>query len=328
MKKILVTGVAGFIGYHLTKKLLKKHKVFGVDNINKYYDIKIKLDRLKNLNNKNFFFKKIDITQKKKLEVIFKKYKPDIVINLAAQAGVRYSLKKPIKYINYNIIGFQNILDLSVKYSIKALLFASSSSVYGRTKNKILSENDRTDKPISVYGVTKKTNEMMAYCYSSLYNLPTFGFRLFTVYGPWGRPDMSLFKFVSNILKNKKIYLFNNGKHERDFTYVDDVVAVINRCVQSLLKNKISKKYFDSEKIPHQIFNISGNKATTLFKYVKIISFFLKKEPKINFLPMQMGDVVKTKADIKKIKNLFYFNPKINLKTGILRFVNWYKKYY
>ena len=207
-KKFLVTGAAGFIGFHFVQFLLSKNKkVIGVDNINNYYDTKIKKGRLKLLKNKNFIFKKINIQNKNRLETVFKSFKPNYVINLAAQAGVRYSITNPQVYIDNNIIGFQNILDLSKKYKVKLLLFASSSSVYGKNKDNSLSEKSDTSHPISIYGVTKKTNEMMAYTYSHLYNLPTIGFRLFTVFGPWGRPDMALFKFVKNILLKKPIYL-------------------------------------------------------------------------------------------------------------------------
>ena len=228
IRTVLVTGAAGFIGYHLSKKLLARgYRVIGLDNLNTYYSKKLKIDRLKELENKNFIFIKVDVKIKIKLKKIFKKYNPVFVYHLAAQAGVRYSLLKPQNYINNNITAFQNILDLSKDYKIKLLIYASSSSVYGKNTDNKLEISSKTDSPISPYGVTKKSNEMMASAYSHLYNLPTIGFRFFTVYGPWGRPDMSLFKFTHNMINNKEIELFNNGNHQRDFTYINDVTDTL-----------------------------------------------------------------------------------------------------
>ena len=291
--KILITGAAGFIGYHLTNKLIKtKHKIFGIDNFNNYYSVKLKKDRVKDLINQKgkFIFYKNDICNKEFVNKIFKKNKFDIVINLAAQAGVRYSIKNPESYIKRNIIGYFNILEACRFNKVKHLIYASTSSVYGDSTKFPLSENLNTNKPLQLYAATKLSNELMAHSYSSLFNLRTTGLRFFTVYGPWGRPDMALFLMTKNIILGKKIKLFNYGNHIRDFTYVDDVIDAI-------LKITLSKKKFRSKS---EVYNIGNGKPVHLRKYIKEIELCLGKKAKIENLPLQMGDIVKTHASIKK----------------------------
>lgn len=315
MKKILITGAAGFIGFNLSNKLKKKYKVLGIDNINNYYSPFLKKNRIYNLISKNFKFKKVDIKNYKILETTFKNFKPEIIINLAAQAGVRYSLKNPKVYLDNNINGFFNILELSKKYKVKHLLFASSSSVYGKNKDKILKISSNTDKPISFYAFTKKANELMAHYYSHMFKLKITGLRLFTVYGPWGRPDMSLYKFVKNILKRKSINIFNHGKHQRSFTYIDDAI------------NQISKLIELKEKKLFNIYNIGGAKPIKLLTFIKLIEKNLNIKGSYNFLPIQKGDVEKTNADISKTIKKTKISPKIDIDSGIKKFIDWYKKF-
>ena len=317
---ILVTGAAGFIGYHLIEKILNKNKkVIGIDNINTYYDINLKKDRVKNLKkNKKFSFYKVDLSNYKKINNIVKKNNIKILIHLAAQAGVRYSITNPRSYFNSNLEGFFNILEVSRDNKIKHLIYASTSSVYGDSKKFPLNENDRTDKPLSFYAATKKSNEVMAHSYSYIYKLPCTGVRFFTVYGPFGRPDMALFKFTKNIINNHTIELFNNGNHFRDFTYVDDIVDGIY-----LLINKKSKKT-----IPYEIFNIGNGTPKKLIDYLKHIEKNLKKISKTKRLPLQVGDVVKTHSNINKLKKYTGYKPKTNIKIGIEKFIEWYKDYY
>ena len=326
-EKILVTGVAGFIGYNVTKNLIKDgYKVIGLDNINSYYDIKIKKDRLKNLKNKKFKFYKTDIRNKKRLELIYKKYKPNFVLNLSAQAGVRYSIEKPKTYLENNIDGFLNILDLSVKFKVKHLVYASSSSVYGLNNNFPFSTQNVADHPLAMYAVSKRTNEMMAHTYSYLYDLPTTGLRYFTVYGPWGRPDMALFKFVKLGLQKKKIPLFNSGNHVRDFTYIDDVVELTKRAIFKIpKKGKISNHTSTARWC---IYNICSSKPVRLKNFIFEIEKNIKTKIRYNNLKLQSGDVIKTHGSNKiTIKNLKY-KPKINYKIGIKKFVEWYMWYY
>ena len=318
--KILVTGAAGFIGYHLIKKILNKNKkVIGIDNINSYYDTNLKKDRINNLKKyKKFSFYKIDLSNYKKLNDIVKKNKINIIIHLAAQAGVRYSIKYPRTYFKSNLEGFFNILEISKDNKVKHLIYASTSSVYGDSKKFPLNENDRTDQPLSFYAATKKSNEVMAHSYSHIYKLPCTGVRFFTVYGPFGRPDMALFKFTKNIINNHSIELFNNGKHLRDFTYVDDIVDGIYSLI-----NKQSKKT-----IPYEIFNIGNGTPKKLLDYLKYIEKNLKKKSKTKRLPLQVGDVVKTHSNINKLKKYTGYKPKTNIKIGIQKFIEWYKDYY
>lgn len=315
---IIITGAAGFIGFHLCNKLLKeKHKVIGLDNINNYYDISLKKKRLDILKkNKKFYFQKIDISKKKILSNFEKKLniKIDIIINLAAQAGVRYSIDNPEEYTNSNLVGFANILELSRSLKVKHLIFASTSSVYGENTKFPLTENLSTDFPISYYAATKKCNEVMAYSYSYIHKIPVTGLRFFTVYGEYGRPDMALFKFTKKIIRKEKIEVFNYGNHFRDFTYIEDVVEYITRILR-----KGSKK-----KIPYQIFNICSSDPISLKKYIATIKKYLKIEVKYSYLKKQLGDIKKTHGSNIKISKVTKYKPLFNIKIGIKKFVNWF----
>lgn len=333
--KILVTGVAGFIGYHVALKLLKKNiSIIGIDNLNNYYDVNLKKDRIKNLKkyNKKFTFKKIDLKNYISLKKVFKKNKIEKIVHLAAQAGVRYSLKNPRSYIKNNIDCFFNIIELARLYKIKNFVYASSSSVYGANKNVPFSENKIADHPIQLYAASKRSNELIAHSYSALYNLPTVGMRFFTAYGPWGRPDQALFIFTKNIIENKTVNLFNNGNHSRDFTYIDDIVEGVFLCLN---QSKRSNKLWDPKKpdpsislFPFKIFNIGSNKKTNLIKYLKLLEKFLNKKAKINYLPLQKGDVVNVSANITKINKELGYTPKIKVEQGVKNFIKWYKNYY
>ncbi len=317
---ILVTGSAGFIGYHLSLNLLNKNiKVIGLDNLNNYYDIKLKRDRIKNLKKKDkFVFYKIDLKDFNKLNRLVKKHKINIIIHLAAQAGVRYSIKNPRKYFESNLEGFFNILETSKFNNIKHLIFASTSSVYGDTKKFPLKETYGTDFPLSFYAATKKSNEVMAHSYSYIHKLPCTAVRFFTVYGPFGRPDMALFKFTKNIINGKFIELFNYGKHNRDFTYVDDIVAGIVKLIKKPSKDKI----------PYKIFNIGNGKSKKLKEYLKVIEKTLNKSAKVKNLPLQVGDILKTHSDISSLRKYAKYKPKTNINKGIVKFIEWYKEYY
>jgi UDP-glucuronate 4-epimerase len=318
MKTILVTGCAGFIGHAVSKIFIKKkYKVIGIDNLNKYYDQKLKHKRLKNLKSKSFVFFKSNL-QDRKIEKIFKKFKFDYVVNLAAQAGVRYSLKKPYTYFNSNLLGFGNILELSRIYKVKHLIYASSSSVYGLNKKKPFSEHDRVDHPGQVYAATKRANELMAHSYSNLYKLPTTGVRLFTVYGPWGRPDMSIFLFTKKILKREFIDLYDNGNNSRDFTYIDGVALALSKLTFRIPNNKI----------PYEIFNIGRGKALKIKKIIKILEKYLCKKARYIFSKHKIEDLKTTLCDnkklVKKLKIVKFIGPDERIK----RFVEWYKKNY
>ena len=321
---ILITGSAGFIGYHLATALIKKNKyVIGIDNLNNYYSVKLKKDRINNLkkiNKKNFIFFKIDLSNKKKVSDLFKKYKITEVINLAAQAGVRYSITNPDKYLKSNIIGFHNLIFNSIKSKVKIFIYASTSSVYGKISKTPFKENYNCNNPIQLYAATKLTNELIAHAYSHLYNFLTIGLRFFTVYGPWGRPDMALFKFVDSIKKNKDISVFNYGKHYRDFTYIDDIIKGILS-----IKNNFKKKF---KKSNYEIYNIGNSKSIFLKNYIEEIEKNLKKKAKIRYLPLQPGDIFKTQADVKKLRKHFGYKSKTNYKKGIKKFVEWHNEYY
>lgn len=319
---ILITGVAGFIGFHVAKILLLKKNVsiIGIDNLNSYYDVSLKKKRLELLkkldHKKKLKFFKIDISESKQLNKI-KKYKIDYIIHLAAQAGVRHSLKKPEDYVKNNLIGFFNILQFSKIKKIKHLVFASTSSVYGKEERKCLEAFD-CNKPIQFYAATKKSNEVMAHSYSSIYKMPITGLRFFTVYGPWGRPDMALFLFTKNILNKKKIEVFNYGNHKRDFTYVTDIANSIARIIF-----KPSK-----EKIPYDIFNIGNSSPVQLKEFIKEIEINLKTKSIKKFLPLQKGDIPNTNSNSKKLYKKINFKPNTNYKIGIKKFIEWYKSYY
>ena len=325
--KILVTGAGGFIGFHTVKKLLnKKNTIIGIDNMSNYYDPRLKKKRvevLKKISKKNkfnFFFIKADLCNSKKITNIFKKFKFNKVIHLAAQAGVRYSLENPREYLNSNLIGFFNILENCKNFKIRRLIFASSSSVYGDQIKSPFKETFTTDKPIQFYAATKKANEVMAYSFCKLYKIEMVGCRFFTVYGPWGRPDMALFDFVKKIINKNSIRLFNYGNHSRDFTYIDDAVQGIKKSLYFKFSKKVNTKYV--------IFNIGFGKSIKLISLVKIIEKLFKTKAQINFLPLQKGDVKKTFSSISKTKKILKYNPKINIDVGVKKFLTWYLKHY
>tara|TARA_B100001287_G_C22663494_1_gene521621 strand:- start:536 stop:1495 length:960 start_codon:yes stop_codon:yes gene_type:complete len=318
MITVLVTGCAGFIGHGVTKSLLYKGcKVIGVDNLNDYYDKKLKLKRLDDLKNKNFKFYKKDISDRN-LEKIFTKHVIKIVVNLAAQAGVRYSLKNPHTYFESNLNGFGNILELSRKFKVKHLVYASSSSVYGLNKKKPFSENDHVNRPSQVYAATKRANELMAFSYSNLYNLPTTGIRFFTIYGPWGRPDMSIFLFTEKILSKKKLDLFDNGNNRRDFTYIEDAINLLLKVIFSPPKKKI----------PHEIYNIGRGRNYKIKEMIKFLEKYLNKNAKIKFSKHRKEDLKITIANNNKITKKFNYKNFTSLEHGIRSFVKWYKIYY
>lgn len=314
--KVLVTGAAGFIGYHLSKSLIKDdYKVLGIDNINNYYDQKLKVDRINKLrNNKNFIFEKIDISKRESLEEIVNSFKPNKVVNLAAQAGVRYSIENPYAYMESNLIGFLNIIELCRHNDVEGLIYASSSSVYGGNTKIPFSVDDRVDNPISLYAASKKSNELIANSYSHLYGLHTTGLRFFTVYGPWGRPDMALFIFIKKIIAGDPIPVFNNGKMKRDFTFIDDIISGI--------RLSLDKNY------KCEVFNLGNHKSENLMDVVSLIEKNLSKKAKINYLPMQPGDVPESFADIIKSKQRLGYQPSTNIKEGLKILIDWYLEYY
>ena len=331
--KILITGSSGFIGFHLTKLLLeKKHKVYGYDSMNNYYDLELKKARLKILKKyNNFYFTKANLENKKKLNETFKKFKPKIVIHLAAQAGVRYSIDEPRVYLKSNITGTFNIIEASHKAKVKHLIMASSSSVYGANKNIPFKEIDKTETQLSIYATTKKTNESMAHSYSNIWKIPITMLRFFTVYGPWGRPDMALFKFTKGILANKKINIYNNGKMYRDFTYIDDIVNGIQLLIDKVPNNKQLNKYNNdslSPVAPFRILNIGNTKKVYLLDFIKQLEKELGKKAIRNYMPLQKGDVKQTLANTKLLKKITGYSSKTSYKIGIKKFLNWYKDYY
>ena len=313
-EKILVTGSCGFIGMNLCLSLLKDgFQVLGLDDMNNYYDINIKKSRLKYLNSfKNYTFKKIDISDNKKLRNEFLKFKPEKVVNLAAQAGVRYSLKDPSRYVNSNIVGFMNLLECCRDFKIKGLIYASSSSVYGENKKKPFSVEDRVDKPISIYAVTKRTNELMAYSYSYLFNLKTTGLRFFTVYGPWGRPDMAMYIFANKISNNQPISVFNHGDMIRDFTYIDDIIDGIRAAIH--------------ENYKCEIFNLGNGSPINLMYMLELIQKYLNKKAIIEYKKNQLGDVRETVADITYSKKKLGYDPSTHITKGVKEFIKWFKE--
>jgi UDP-glucuronate 4-epimerase len=330
---ILVTGSAGFIGYHLTKRLLLEgNRVAGIDNLNDYYDVNLKRDRLKNLQSKNFTFFKADLEDREKIFEIFQDFKPEVVVNLAAQAGVRYSLKNPYAYIDSNIVGFINILEACRHNNVGHLIYASSSSVYGANTKLPFSTHHNVDHPLSLYAATKKANELMAHTYSHLYELPTTGLRFFTVYGPWGRPDMALFLFTKAILNGEPIKVFNNGNMMRDFTYIDDIVESIYRLIQ---KKPEPNPNWDGKNpdpgtsyAPYRVYNIGNSNPVNLMDFITAIEEKLGIEAKKEFLPLQAGDVPATYADVEDLYNEINFRPQTSIKEGVSKFIDWYLDYY
>lgn len=331
--KILITGAAGFIGSHLAKKLISQgHEIIGVDNINDYYDPKLKEDRLKSIGDNNFTFYKVTLEDADKLEEIFKEQQPDVVVNLAAQAGVRYSLENPRAYIDSNIVGFVNILECCRHYDVKHLIYASSSSVYGANTSKPFSTSDNIDHPLSLYAATKKSNELMAHTYSHLYNLPTTGLRFFTVYGPWGRPDMALFKFTKAIVNDETIDVYNHGNMMRDFTYVDDIVEAISRLVKRPAQPNPEWSGANpdpsSSYAPYKIYNIGNNSPVRLMEFVEAIENKLNKTAKKNYMDLQPGDVPETYANVDDLFRDIDFKPETTIQDGVNNFIDWYLDYY
>jgi UDP-glucuronate 4-epimerase len=332
--KILVTGVAGFIGAALTLRLLERgDEVVGIDNLNDYYDINLKLARLEIINHYGKFkFIKIDISDKTAMEALFETEYFDKVMHLAAQAGVRYSISNPHAYIDSNIIGFMNVLEGCRHNKIQHLAYASSSSVYGANTKMPFSVHDNVDHPVSLYAASKKANELMAHTYSHLYKLPTTGLRFFTVYGPWGRPDMSLFKFTQNILEGKPIDVFNYGNHRRDFTYIDDIVEgvirVIDNPAQENTKWDGNCPDPGTSLAPYRIYNIGNNNPVSLLNFIETLEKCLGKEAKKNLLPLQPGDVPDTYADVSDLVSNFGYKPNTLLEIGVRNFVEWYEKFY
>lgn len=339
--KILVTGAAGFIGYHLCESLLKqKFEVIGLDNVNDYYDVSLKYGRLGQLgiatedaqqfhkkcggakHGSQFSFVRMNLEDREALPALFEGEKFDIVCNLAAQAGVRYSLENPESYVDSNIVGFLNLLECCRNFKIKHLVYASSSSVYGLNTKIPFETTDSVDRPISLYAATKKSNELMAHTYSHLYGFPTTGLRFFTVYGPWGRPDMAMFLFTDAIINNKPIKVFNHGEMERDFTYIDDIVKGVIQVLADNIEKRISEKQL------YKLYNIGNNRSVKLMDFIHEIEQQLGKEAEKKLLPMQAGDVYRTWANVDNLKKDFGYRPKTPVGEGVKQFVNWYKRYY
>lgn len=322
---ILLTGAAGFIGFHLAKRLLAEgYQVLGFDNMNDYYDPALKRARLDQLTGPGFQFIQGDLADKALVDSLFEEHKPQLVVNLAAQAGVRYSITNPQAYIDSNIVGFFNILEACRRHPVKHLVYASSSSVYGNQQKTPFSVEDDVSKPISLYAATKKTNELMAYTYSHLYGVPATGLRFFTVYGPWGRPDMAYFSFTNKLIKGEPIKVFNHGDMKRDFTYIDDIVQGIMNLLESP----------SQETPPNRVYNIGNNQPVDLMRFIKTLEVCLMregiiKEPAVmEFLPMQDGDVYQTYADVDALIRDFDFKPATTIEDGLAAFAAWYKQYY
>lgn len=333
--KILVTGAAGFIGSFTATYLLKAgHEVFGLDNLNDYYDVQLKKDRLQNLEtHPSFKFEKANIADQERMRSLFQQEKFDRVVHLAAQAGVRHSLKDPFTYVDSNIMGFLNILEGCRQTKVEHLVYASTSSAYGLNSNLPFKISEPADHPASFYAATKKANEMMAHSYSHMYDLPTTGLRFFTVYGPWDRPDMALFSFTKNILAGKPIDVFNDGKHARDFTYVDDIVEGV--CRVALGEPSQPDPKWDSanpnpatSSAPYRLFNIGNNRSVKLMHYIEVLENCLGKKAEKRFLPLQNGDVPETHADVTELIEAYDYQPRTTVETGIANFVAWYRDYY
>ena len=323
MVKVLVTGAAGFIGFHVSQKLLDQGQIIvGVDNLNSYYDVSLKKGRLQQIETDGKFrFYQLDIADKKSISELFDQHHFDYVIHLAAQAGVRYSLENPYAYVNSNLVGFVNILEGCRNGNVKHLVYASSSSVYGKNKKIPFSTNDNVDHPVSLYAATKKANELMAHTYSHLYNIPTTGLRFFTVYGPWGRPDMAYFLFTKAILEGNPIKVFNYGRMKRDFTYIDDIVEGIVHVISKIPQPENSS-------VPYKIYNIGNNQPRELGHFIEVLENCIGKTAIKEFLPMQPGDVPTTYADVDELIKDVGFQPNTSLETGLQKFVRWYRDYY
>lgn len=334
MRKILVTGAAGFIGFHLSRRLLKEgDAVFGLDNLNDYYDVSLKQARLKLLQeNEGFRFIRANLADRNELDSLFAKNGFEIVVNLAAQAGVRYSLKNPYAYLDSNLTGFLNVLEGCRHHPVKHLVFASSSSVYGGNTRMPFSTRDNVDHPLSLYAATKKSNELMAHAYASLHRIPCTGLRFFTVYGPWGRPDMALFLFTRAILENRPIDVFNHGKMKRDFTYIDDIVEGVVRVLDRIPEPDPAWRGDSpdpsSSFAPYRLYNIGNNRPVDLMEYITVLEDQLGRKADRNLLPMQAGDVPATCADVEDLTAAVGFRPATPIKEGIRRFVAWYREYY
>jgi UDP-glucuronate 4-epimerase len=332
--RILVTGAAGFIGMHLSMRLLERgDKVVGLDNLNDYYDVSLKEARLARLRAySDFRFYKIELADRASVARLFEDLRPDAVVNLAAQAGVRYSLQNPHAYVDSNLVGFMNILEGCRHLEVKHLVFASSSSVYGANTKIPFSVSDKTDQPISLYGATKKANELMAYAYSHLYGLPTTGLRFFTVYGPWGRPDMALFRFTKAILEGQPIDVFNYGNMRRDFTYIDDIVEGVVRVLDSLPRPDPASSEKEPDRsmgnAPFRIYNIGNSQPMDLLRFIEALETCLGRKAVKNLLPLQPGDVPATFADVENLVHDVGFQPRTPIEIGIQRFVEWYRSYY
>lgn len=321
--KILITGAAGFVGFHSAARLLAAgHEIFGIDNLNSYYDVSLKDGRLVQLQrNANFSFLKLDLADREGMAQLFRENAFDVVLHLGAQAGVRYSLDNPFAYVDSNITGTLTVLEGCRHYGVKHLIYASSSSVYGANTKQPFSIEDRVDSPVSLYAATKKADEMMCRTYAHLYRIPTTGLRFFTVYGPWGRPDMAYFKFANAIRSGKRIDVYNHGDMKRDFTYIDDIVDGIEALVHNPAPGL-------NDETPHRVYNLGNNNPEQLLEMITLLEAALGKEAEKNFLPMQPGDVYATYADITASKRDFGFAPKVGLADGLMRFARWYRKYY
>jgi UDP-glucuronate 4-epimerase len=334
MKKVLVTGAAGFIGFHLSKRLVDRgDDVVGLDNLNDYYDVNLKLDRLKQLKfERNFRPVRIDLSDRESVSRLFSEERFDVVVNLAAQAGVRYSLKNPYAYADSNVSGFLNVLEGCRHHGVKHLVFASSSSVYGANTKMPFSVHDNVDHPVSLYAATKKANELMAHTYSNLYALPCTGLRFFTVYGPWGRPDMAYFLFTKAILEGRPIDVFNYGKMQRDFTYIDDIIEGVVRVMDRIPEaNPLwsgDNPDPSTSYAPYKLYNIGHNSPVELMRFIEVLEDCLGKTAAKNLLPIQPGDVSATYADIADLTRDVGFRPSTTIEEGIKKFVDWYKEYY
>lgn len=333
--KILITGAAGFIGFTLAKRMLERgDDVFGIDNLNDYYDVSLKEARLQQLEKHQgkFVFRKLDIVDRRGMEELFLEYHFDRIMHLAAQAGVRYSIENPLAYIDANLVGFAHILEGARRSKVQHLIYASSSSVYGANTKLPFTESDNVDHPVSLYAATKKSNELMAHTYAHLYQLPCTGLRFFTVYGPWGRPDMALFKFTDGITRGQSIPVYNRGQMVRDFTYIDDIVEGVVRVID---KPAVGDPTWSGQnpdpatsKAPYRIYNIGNNQPVELMRYIQVLETCLGKKAKVDLLPIQDGDVTATFADVSRLVDDLGFKPRVTVEEGIAKFVEWYQSYY